>query len=255
MYSLVSNLRDLGLESGDVVMVHSSLSALGWIVGGAQAVVEALLQTVGPEGTIVMPTQTGQLTDPASWSNPPVPPEWIPIIRGEIPAFDPAATLPRGMGKITESFMLHPSTLRSDHPTVSFAARGPAAERIVGSHPLVPEFGETSPLGRLYELDAKVLLLGVDHSSNTSLHLAEYRASWPGKSVQQMGAPILVDGKRQWVTYEDLDWDEEDFEQIGEAFAESGAESQGRVGLGLGRLCRQRELVDFGILWIAANRL
>ena len=218
--SLVSDLRCLGLGLDDILIVHSSLSALGWVAGGAQAVVEALQQTVGPEGTIVMPTQTGQLTDPANWSNPSVPPEWIPIIREEIPAFDAAATLPRGMGKVVESFLMHDETVRSDHPTVSFAARGPAASEIVGCHPLTPELGETSPLGRLYELDAKVLLLGVEHGNNTSLHLAEHRAVWPSKTVRETGAPVMIDGKRQWVIYQDLDWDDGDFDKLGKGLCQ-----------------------------------
>ncbi len=252
--SLVSDLRDLGLGRGDIVMVHSSLSALGWIVGGAQAVVEALLQLVGPEGTIVMPTQTGQLTDPANWTNPPVPSEWIPIIRDEIPAFDPSTTLPRGMGKVVESFLMHGETMRSNHPTVSFAARGPAASEIVGCHPLTPELGETSPLGRLYELDAKVLLLGVGHGNNTSLHLAEHRALWPSKTARETGAPMMIDGERQWITYHDLDWDEGDFDKLGEAFAHSGMEASAPIGSGAGRLCRQRNLVDFATEWMTKNR-
>ncbi len=252
--SLVSDLGDLGLESGDIVIVHSSLSALGWIVGGAQAVVEALLQTVEPAGTIVMPTQTGQLTDPANWSNPPVPSEWIPIIRDEMPAFDPAATLPRGMGRVVESFLMHQETMRSDHPTVSFAARGPAASEIVACHPLTPELGETSPLGRLYELDAKVLLLGVEHGNNTSLHLAEHRAVWPSKTERETGAPLMIDGERRWVTYHDLDWDEGDFDELGKAFAHSGMETSAPVGSGVGKLCRQRNLVDFGAEWLSDNR-
>lgn len=252
--SLVSDLGGLGLGRGDIVIVHSSLSALGWIVGGAQAVVEALLQAVGPEGTIVMPTQTGQLTDPANWTNPPVPSEWIPIIRDEIPAFDPAATLPRGMGKVVESFLMHGETMRSNHPTVSFAARGPAASEIVGCHPLSPELGETSPLGRLYELDAKVLLLGVEHGNNTSLHLAEHRAVWPSKTVRETGAPVMIEGNRQWVIYQDLDWDDGDFENLGMAFANSGMEARAPVGTGFGKLCRQRSLVDFATKWLSDNR-
>jgi len=166
--SLVSDLRALDLEIGEIVVVHSSLSALGWVVGGAQTVVEALLEAVGPTGTLVMPTHSGSLSDPANWQNPPVPESWIETIRSNMPAFDADLTPTRGMGQIVECFRHHPSTRRSDHPTASFAANGPAAERIVGSHPLTPELGETSPLGRLYELDARVLLRGCPRRSARS---------------------------------------------------------------------------------------
>ena len=75
--SLVRDLAALGVERGGVAIVHSSLSALGWVAGGPQSVVEALLEVVGPDGPIVMPTHSGQLSDPAAWSRPPVPESWI----------------------------------------------------------------------------------------------------------------------------------------------------------------------------------
>jgi len=252
--SLTADFVALGLEQSDVVVVHSSLSALGWVAGGAQAVIEALFMAVGTSGTIVMPTQTGHLTDPANWSQPPVPAEWFPSIRDHTPAFDPNITPPRQMGKIVESFLQHPDTVRSDHPAVSFAARGSQAEEVVASHPLVPELGLTSPVGWLYQNQAKVLLLGVNHGNNTSLHLAEYRATWPSKATRQTGAPMLVDGIRQWVSYEDININDDDFEIIGDAFAETGAESVGPVGIGTGRLCNQREVVDFATDWMNLNR-
>jgi aminoglycoside 3-N-acetyltransferase len=252
--TLVADLQSLGLPPGCTVMVHSSLSALGWTVGGPQAVVEALLDAVGSSGTVVMPTQSGHLSDPAHWSNPPVPGTWHELIRREMPAYDPALTPTRSMGQVVECFRHHPQTQRSAHPTLSVAANGPAAASIVGTHPLTPGLGEPSPLGRLYELDAIVLLLGVGHGNNTSLHLAEYRANWPAKQWTEVGAPVFVDGRRQWVTYADLELDESDFELIGDAFATTGAERSGPVGNGIGRLCRQRELVDFAVTWMEANR-
>jgi len=74
--SLVSDLRALGLVAGDTVLVHSSLSAIGYVAGGAQAVVLALLEVIGTEGTLVVPTHSGDLSDPSRWENPPVPEAW-----------------------------------------------------------------------------------------------------------------------------------------------------------------------------------
>ena len=252
--SLVVDLRRLGIGEGDIVIVHSSLSALGWVSGGAQAVVEALLDTVGSAGTVVMPTQSGQLSDPAAWSDPPVPPAWVPVIRASLPAYDPYLTPTRSMGQVVECFRQHRQTFRSAHPTASFAANGAKAQAIIGSHPLTPSLGETSPLGRLYDLDAMVALLGVGHGRNTSLHLAEYRAVWAGKATYTEGVPVVVDGKRAWVRYDDVVPDDHDFEQIGAAFAETGHERSGSVGAGVGRACRLRTLVDFATHWICANR-
>lgn len=252
--SLREDLRRLGVERGDVIMVHSSLSALGWVAGGAQAMVEALFGAVGSEGTVVMPTQSGQLTDPAGWSNPPVPPSWVDAVREGLPAFDTRLTPTRSMGQVVECFRQHLDTVRSPHPTLSFAAKGPAAREIAAHHPLTPAFGDSSPLGRLYELDAKLVLLGIGHAHNTSLHLAEERATWATKTTRREGAPVLVDGERTWVEWDDTAHDESDFEKIGAAFAATGDEHDGQVGAGAARLCRQRAVVDFGVDWIEQNR-
>ena len=123
---LVSSLRALGLCDGDIVMVHTSMSQLGWLIGDAQTVVESLLEAVGSTGTIVMPAHSGR-SDPARWQHPPVKPSWVEMIRTEVPAFDRALTPTRGMGQVVDCFLRHPHTLRSGHPTVSFAANGPHA--------------------------------------------------------------------------------------------------------------------------------
>ncbi len=252
--SLTHDLRALGLDAGDVVIVHSSLSAIGWVAGGAQAVVESLLRVVTSTGTIVMPSQSGQLSDPSNWSDPPVPPEWVDELRHELPAYDPDLTPTRSMGQIVECFRSHPGTARSAHPLVSFAAHGLATERIVDEHPLTPAFGETSPLARLYELDAKVLLVGVGHANNTSLHLAEHRATWTGKVASRESAPVLIDGERQWVSWDDLEANEDDFDQIGNALAVTDIERVGAVGISLARLARQRAVIDFAAEWMTTHR-
>ena len=100
--TMVDDLRELGLRDGDTVLVHSSLSALGWVCGDAQAVVDGLRRTVTESGTVVVPTHTGQYTDPAVWSNPPVPDDWIGTIRDERPPFRPESTPTRSMGAIAE---------------------------------------------------------------------------------------------------------------------------------------------------------
>jgi aminoglycoside 3-N-acetyltransferase len=252
--SLTADLRTSGIEPGCVVIVHSSLSAIGWVAGGAQAVVEALLAAVGPEGTVVMATQSGHLTDPGHWENPPVPAEWVPIIRDAMPAYDPQLTPTRGVGQVVECFRGHPEARRSPHPTLSFAAVGPHAEAIAAEQPLAPSLGDPSPLGRLYELDALVLLIGVDHDANTSLHLAEHRAEIPGAPVQVEGVAMTVDGERRWVQYQDLAHDTDDFVALGVDFAATGGERRGRVGQADTRLCRQRALVDFAVPWLRAHR-
>lgn len=251
--SLVADLRELGVTPGDTLLVHASLSALGWVCGGAQAVVDALMETLTPSGTLVVPTHTGQYTDPTAWTNPPVPDHWVDTIRQEMPPFRPDVTPSRGVGAIPECLRCYPDAVRSEHPTVSFAAWGAGADDIVADHGLDYGLGEASPLARIYERDGDVLLLGVGHDANTSLHLAEYRADVPAETVTA-AARICEDGDPVRVEYEDIETDTADFPDLGAAFEAGGSVRTGRVGAAEARLLNQRRLVDFAVEWFEANR-
>jgi len=230
--SLTADLQRLGVEPGSTVLVHSSLSKIGWVAGGAVAVVQALLAAVGPEGTLVMPAHSN-MSNPKGWQNPPVPESWWQVILDERPPFDPRTTPTRGMGAIAECFRSWPGARRSDHPEVSFAALGPNAEAITADHERDFMLGEGSPLARLYELDACVLLLGVGHANNTSLHLAEYRSGVRGRD------PLAMQ--------EDIDLDADVFEELGAAW---GGGVRGLVGSAESLLFRQRDAVDFAVAWL-----
>ena len=252
---VAAELGALGLRHGAIAIVHTSLSRIGWVPGGAQGVIAALLEVLGDTGTLVMPTHTGHLTDPAGWQAPPVPESWWETIRDQMPAYDPAMTPTRQMGAVAEAFRAYPGVRRSAHPHVSFAALGPEADAVVGEHPLGSMFGERSPLARLYDLDAQVLLAGVGHGNNTSIHLGEYRADFPGKRSGTEGAPMLVDGRRRWVRFTETLPNDDDFEALGRDFArDTGQERRGPLGWGEGRLMRVRAIVDYAERWIATHR-
>ena len=250
--SLAHDLREIGIIPGMTVMVHSSLRSLGWVSGGPVAVVQALLDAVTPGGTIVVPTQTGGYSDPAAWQAPPVPKEWWSIIYQTMPAFDPLVTPTEYMGRIVEVFRTWPGVLRSSHPTVSFAAWGQYAEYIIKEHALDYGLGEGSPLARIYDLDGWVLMLGTGYATNTSLHLAEYRAPDPIQVVQ--GSPIIEDGKRVWKIYRDIEIDSDIFPEIGAEFEQWGQVKIGQVGSATTRLLPQRAAVDFAVQWFASRR-
>ena len=251
---IVNALYAVGLAKGHTVMVHTALSKIGYVCGGAQTVIEALIEVVGEDGTIMMPTQSWKNLDPEDGVHWTVPEEYWQIIRDNWPAYDKTITPTNTMGAVAEAFRQWPGTLRSDHPARSVAAWGKHAEYLVNEHDLSNIFGEGSPIGKLYELDGKVLLIGVGHDKNTSLHLADVRADYPGKHNCIEHSAVLEDGKRVWKEYETLFVDGEDFEQIGEAFEHNNTVNKSMLGNAELRLMSQKKLVDFAVDWIQKYR-
>jgi aminoglycoside 3-N-acetyltransferase len=145
-------------------------------------------------------------------------------------------------------------TLRSEHPARSVAAWGKYAKHLTDNHDLSNIFGEGSPLSKLYDLDGYVLLIGVGYDKNTSLHLADVRANYPSKHNCIEHSAIMENGKRVWKAYETLFVDGEDFEQIGSALEKSCKVEKISLGNGTLTFMKQRELVDFAIKLIEANR-
>lgn len=251
---IIEALRKVGVQQGQDVMVHTSLSSLGFVCGGAQILIEALLECVGEDGTIMMPTQSWKNLDPEAGVHWEEPKEWWQTIRDNWPAYHKDITPTNTMGAVAEMFRKWPGTLRSDHPARSVAAYGKNAAYFTENHDLSNIFGEGSPIGKLYEMDGYVLLIGVGYDKNTSLHLADVRAKYPGKHITKESSAIMQDGKRVWKTYETLYVDGEDFEQIGLAFESCCKVTKIVLGNGVLTFMRQRELVDFAVKWIEENR-
>jgi aminoglycoside 3-N-acetyltransferase len=257
---LAAELRGLGVEEGMTLIVHSAMSTIGWVPGGAQAIIEALQLAVGPSGTLVMPTHTGHLSDPARWQNPPAPESWWEAIRADMPTYDPDATPVYGMGTIPETFRRMKGVRRSLHPHMSFAAWGARGEDVLAGHGDNPDalgdaLDDASPIGRVYDLDGDILLLGVGYDNNTTLHLAEYRASCGPKGTDTHEAPVMHLGERRWVRYTDIEFDTDDFAVLGADF-EACTENvkTGKIGMSTARLMPSRALVDYAVTWMERHR-
>ncbi|MCR5776802.1 MAG: AAC(3) family N-acetyltransferase [Lachnospiraceae bacterium] len=251
---IVDALKRVGLQRGDSVMVHTSLGNIGYVCGGAQVVIEALIEIVGEEGTIMMPTQSWKNLDPETgvhWDADEA--DWDRI-RENWPAYDKAITPTDTMGAVAEMFRSWPGAIRSDHPARSVAAWGKNAEYLTKDHDISDIFGNSSPIGKLYNLDGKVLLIGVDYDKNTSLHLADVRAEYRGKHNSIEHSAVMENGKRVWKAYETLFVDGEDFIDIGEAFEKVHTVNVERLGETELKLMKQRELVNFAVRWIEKYR-
>jgi aminoglycoside 3-N-acetyltransferase len=242
-------LRALGLDSGAALVVHVALGQMGWVAGGAASVIQALMAVLTPEGTLVMPTFSEQLSDPAEWRDPPAPTGQIAAIRAEMQPFDPARTPTRNMGAVPEAFRMLPGVHRSHHPMQSLAAWGRHAEELTADHGLDWPLGPDSPLGRLCESGGQVLLIGVGHDRNSTLHLAETRARHRRTTTRRV--PVARHGGGvDWVETDDVaDDNGRLFPALGAAFEATGQVRVGRIGGAETRLMSQRALVAFAVPW------
>ena len=251
--SLAADLRSLGLEAGATVIVHSSLSALGWVNGGPVSVVHALMDAVTDAGTIVTPTHSYYYSDPGDWTATPVPGHWVETIRETLPPFDPATSPTTLMGQVVEVFRRWPGTLRSRHLVCSFAAWGKDAEYVTADHTYEHAQGDGSPLACIYDLDGMVLLLGVGYDRNTSFHLADYRSPESPKRKERFAVP--EDGRSVWREFDTVEEMNADWlREVGDAFEATGTATIGKVGSAEARLFSQRAAVDFALGWLKSKR-
>jgi aminoglycoside 3-N-acetyltransferase len=205
-----------------VLLVHTSFRAVRPVEGGPLGLIAALREAVGAEGTLVMPTMTG-----------------------DEELFDPRSTPSEGMGITAETFWRRSGVVRSAHPGASFAAEGPLAQRICAPHPLTPPHGRDSPPGRVVDLDGQILLLGVDHSESTVLHVAEDVAGVP-YSVEH---PCLVevDGVPRRVMLPEPDHCCRGFRRMNAWLEERGLQREGTVGRARSKLVRAGDVVEVAV--------
>jgi aminoglycoside 3-N-acetyltransferase len=226
---LTIQLTTLGIQPGGVLLVHTAFSQVKPVEDGPPGLIQALREVLGPQGTLVMPSMTYDDSQP----------------------FDPKSTpCKENMGVVADTFWRMPWVLRSDSPH-AFAAIGPQAVYITAPHPVDVPHDLNSPVGRVYELDGQVLLLGVDHGSNTTIHLAENMADVRYRRPSQ--AMIFQDGIPTLIEFGEIDHCCENFELAGQWLDEKGLQQCGKVGNATALLMRSRDIVEVVTNQLRAN--
>jgi aminoglycoside 3-N-acetyltransferase len=254
---LVADLGALGVRSGSVLMLHASVRAVGWVVGGPDVVLHALREVLGPGGTLSMYVGWADGTYAlSSW-----PKERQRAYLEECPPFDPATSRAvREWSVLTEYLRTTPGACRSAHPEASVAAVGARAEWLTRDHPLQFGFGPGSPFERVVEARGDVLLLGSAIASVSLLHYSEHFVDLPGKGTVRYRAPMLVAGERRWVDLEELDtsgilpWHGVDyFADLVDAYVARGRARCGVVGAAPSYLLDAADLHAFAVPWMEEN--
>ncbi|MFF4126546.1 aminoglycoside N(3)-acetyltransferase [Microbispora rosea] len=255
-YSLARDLTALGVRVGGVLLVHASMRSIGRVLGGASAVVGALCDALGAGGTLVVLTATEGNSDTSR--------AYLRKVAGmtdaeaadyraSMPAFDPLTSPSSGMGKVAECVRTTAGAVRSAHPQSSFAAVGPLAAALMDGHAPECHLGEESPLARLCEVEASVLLIGVGYDQCTAFHLGEYRYTERPPRRSYRCVRDFGQGP-QWWQYEDVVLDDGDFGELGTAFETTEAVRLGRIGNAESRLFPIGGAVRFAAKWLAEHR-
>jgi len=251
-------LRDLRLHpfdrlpaEGPVVVVHSSLKSIGYVIGGAETVVRALSDWVGEDGTLVFPAFSYSLSDPEQWHHPPVAPHLVEKVRANLPPFD--LNLSQiDTGAIPSMAARFPGALRSIHPNGSVVALGKHAQRIASAQSLKNSLLHDGPFGQVYALNGWVLSIGTELDSNSSLHLAE-RWACGGKGLPYLGevwksrVPVETPRGREWVLLDREGGCSNGFRRIEPILRSRGVISYGRVGRSHCQFMSHRRLIDEAI--------
>jgi len=228
---LSAQLLALGVEPGGVLLVHASFRALRPVEGGPAGVLEALRSALGPAGTLVLPSWTGDDEAP----------------------FDPATTAAsEDLGVLADTFWRLPGVARSAHP-FAFAAAGPRARELVDTPLPLPPHAPESPVGRVHAADGQVLLLGVGHDADTTLHLAELLAGAPYRVPHHV--TVREVGATRRIAYGENDHCCARFALADGWLRERGAQREGPVGHGAARLARSRAIVAAALDALARDPL
>ncbi|GAA1627709.1 AAC(3) family N-acetyltransferase [Nonomuraea maheshkhaliensis] len=255
--SLAAQLRGLGLEEGQTILVHTSLRAIGRMKAGPATLMAALLTALGPrKGTVVVPTFTSSNSTTSRVYR-----EAIRDLSGEavdryhdsMPAFEARTTPSIECGLFSEEVRTHRRSVRSDHPQTSFAAVGAQARRLMADHPRDHHLGLLSPLGKMVDSKAMVLLLGVGYDRCSAFHLAEYTYTEQPPTMLYR-CKVSDAGKASWFQYSDVLLDDSDFALCGTDMERDVKVVSGMVGDANSRIFSMADAVQFAEQWFRAKR-
>jgi aminoglycoside 3-N-acetyltransferase len=193
--------KELGVKKDLDLIVHSALWTLGSRIENPNDIIDAILESIGTKGTLIMPSHSGHLTDPHDWTDPPAPKEDIPKMIEEMKPFDSKTTKIRNRGVLSEIFFKYNGIRRSQHPLNSVIALGPKAKYFTDSHPLHECEGYGSPAWKFYKEQGYALLIGVGMpNSLTFIHLGEYLLDMPYLKHNIRKVLVVENGKKKFVT-------------------------------------------------------
>lgn len=228
---LTAQLQALGVDRGGILLVHMSYRAVRPVEGGPEGVIDSLLAAVGETGTVVMP----------SWTD------------DDDAVFDPSVSPANSdLGVTANLFWRRPGVRRANHP-FAFAALGPKAAAITADPLPLPPHRVESAVGRVLELGGQILLLGVGHDADTTIHLAETMTGVP------YGVPkhitVLRDGRPERIDYLENDHCCQRFALADDWLRERGLQREGRVGNANARLVRSHDVVEVVVEHLRADPL
>jgi aminoglycoside 3-N-acetyltransferase len=250
---LSDQCREIGLAPGQIVMVHASLRAVGPILGGPDVLIDAILRSVAPDGTMMV--YVGDQTPFDDVGRGLFTPEEEAFILEHCPAFDPAtARANRDFGAFAELFRTRTGVRCSRNPGARMAAFGAKTDWLTRDHPLNYGLGAGSPLDKLCQIGGGVMLIGSDLDEVTLLHYAENIAPIAAKKTVRIKLPLLIDGRRQWTEIEECnsmtgirDWPDRFFATIVQSFLETPHVRTGLIGDARTYLIDAQALVNFAI--------
>ncbi len=238
----------MGIRKGMLVYVQSSLRPFGWVVGGAQTILDALMETVTYDGTIVMPAFTKNLSDPSMYKAGTVPRDCWEEIRESALPFNKRLSAAANMGEVTAQFMRNEAVLRSSHPAYSFLAWGKYAKLIVEKHPLHFGLSKDSPLSKIVDLNGFVLMAGMNYDKCELFHLAQY--SNKACPIRVMTYPVEKAGNVHWIKMLDKEFSDASYKQIGKLMEERGVVKSLEIGNTVCRLFSSREALNSAVAYL-----